>query len=293
VRCACIDVGSNTTRLLVAEVADGLAECVVHEKAFIALGSDLRATGAIAPDSIARVTETVAAYRRVAAQAGAQAVRAVATAVLRDAADAEALCACVRARAGVGIEILTGAEEAVLAFAGAIAADRGGGRVAVIDVGGGSSEIAVGTREHGVEWLVSLAIGSGQLADRHLHDDPPTRAQLSALADEAEAAFAAGPPVPHVDRALAVGGSATSLCRLAGEELSPDALERAVERLTAAPAIEVAERLGLEAERVRLLRAGILVLRAAARRVECVPAIGRGGLREGVCIALAAASRDH
>jgi exopolyphosphatase/guanosine-5'-triphosphate,3'-diphosphate pyrophosphatase len=184
--------------------------------------------------------------------------------------------------------VLTGEEEARLAFLGATAtlASPPAGRIGVVDVGGGSTELAVGTVAGGVEWCASVRVGSSVLAERHVSSDPPTAAELDAMRAAARAAMA-DVDVPRVDVALAVGGSATSLRRLVGPVLADDALRAALAVLTGSPCREVALRHELEPERVPLLPAGILVLAAAAERLGRPMAIGNGGLREGVLLDLA------
>jgi exopolyphosphatase/guanosine-5'-triphosphate,3'-diphosphate pyrophosphatase len=158
----------------------------------------------------------------------------------------------------------------------------------VVDVGGGSTEIAVGTAQAGVTWSRSFAVGSGSLTDRHRRRDPVDAAELAAMRADAVAAFAAADP-PQPDLALAVGGSAASLRRLVGPELGREAMARALEVLASAPAEAVAGRCGIDVERVRLLPAGILVLGTAAERLGRPLRIGCGGLREGVLLELAGA----
>jgi exopolyphosphatase/guanosine-5'-triphosphate,3'-diphosphate pyrophosphatase len=161
--------------------------------------------------------------------------------------------------------------------------------VGVVDVGGGSTEIAVGTVAGGVTWWDSFRLGSGQLADDHLRSDPPGEAELDAMrASAAEALGELGCPRP--DSAVAVGGSAASLRRLVGPVLEPAALERALGVLCGATAAEVSARYALDPERIRLLPAGMLILDAAARGLRCPLIIGRGGIREGVLLELAAAA---
>lgn len=288
-RCACIDIGSNTTRLLVADCADGRLDAVVQLRAFTRLGRDCRPGEPVPPARVEAQAAVVAAQARAAREAGAQALRAVATAALRRAADGAGVCAALGAAAGVEVELLGAEEEARLAFAGATAAlldvpaDE---PVAVADVGGGSSEVIVGTRAGGVAWSCSLPIGSGDLAEEHLRSDPPTPAELGAIATAAEAAFA-GVEVPPVARAVAVGGSATSLRRLVGPRLDSEMLVRAVATLASAPAEVVAAQHDLDPIRVRLLPAGILVLAAVAARVGPLT-VAEGGLREGLLLELAA-----
>jgi exopolyphosphatase / guanosine-5'-triphosphate,3'-diphosphate pyrophosphatase len=290
-RCACIDIGSNTTRVLVADVEDGRLTEVVAQRAFTAIGRDLRATGAISEDKLEEVAAVVARHHGVAELLGTERLRAVATAAIRGAANGPELCAAVRGGAGVEVCVLTGEEEARLAFAGATQTLPAApiGRVAVVDVGGGSSEIAVGTLARGVEWSASVPIGSGFLADSYLRSDPPSAAELEALRAHAAGALE-GLDVPAPRLAVAVGGSATSLRRLVGPILSAEAIAEALGELARAPVAEVAARFELEPERVRLLPAGLLILTEAAARLGRPLQIGRGGLREGVCLELAAGS---
>jgi exopolyphosphatase/guanosine-5'-triphosphate,3'-diphosphate pyrophosphatase len=158
--------------------------------------------------------------------------------------------------------------------------------VAVVDVGGGSTEIAVGTVAGGVEWSASFAFGSGFLADAYLNGDPPDACELSAVRTHADRALSGIDPGP-VDIAIAVGGSAASLRRLVGEELDELSLSRALRVLTSGPAPDVAARFDLDAQRVRLMPAGLLALDAAAHALGRPLQIGNGGLREGVLIDLA------
>jgi exopolyphosphatase / guanosine-5'-triphosphate,3'-diphosphate pyrophosphatase len=183
--------------------------------------------------------------------------------------------------------ILSGDAEARLAFSGATRTLPAPpeGTIAVVDVGGMSTEIAVGTMAAGVSWACSFDVGSGSLAAGCM-SDPPSPADMDAMRAEAAEAFAAS-DVPRPDAAVAVGGSAASLPTLVGPVLDDEALERALGVLTSAPAEEVARRHALAPERAHLLPAGILVLDAAAQRLGMPLRIGRGGLREGVIFELA------
>jgi len=289
-RCACIDIGSNTTRLLVADAARGELEPVLQERVFTRIGAKIDALGAIPLPAIDALAGVVAAQRATAEAAGAVHLRVVATAATRCAANQEELVAALRDRAGVEVAVLSTDDEGRLAFAGATRTlERPpGGRIAVVDVGGMSTEIVLGTIAGGVTWMRSFAIGSGALA-RRCRADPPSPADLETMRAAADAAFAAV-DVPRPEHAVAVGGSAASLPTLVGPVLDSAALERALGTLGAAPAAVLARRHGLAPERAQLLPAGILVLDAAARRLGMPLQIGRGGLREGVILELAGAS---
>jgi exopolyphosphatase/guanosine-5'-triphosphate,3'-diphosphate pyrophosphatase len=278
--CACVDIGTNTTRVLVADVKDGRLTEVLQHRAFTRIGMRPEIPRA----KIDEVSRVVAEQGALARRAGAQGVRVVATAAIRTAVNRDEFLAGMRS----SVEILDGAEEARLAFLGATMTlgCELPGDVGVVDVGGGSTEIAVGTVEGGVRWSASFLVGSGVLADRYLQSDPPSLHQLRAARDHAFDVLATR-AFPATDCAVAVGGSAASLRTVVGDALDPRSLKRALNALCGGPCTEVAERYGLDAERVRLLPAGILVLDAAAQRLRRPLQIGRGGLREGILLDMA------
>jgi exopolyphosphatase/guanosine-5'-triphosphate,3'-diphosphate pyrophosphatase len=288
--CACIDIGSNTTRVLVAEAVGGRLTEVLQRRAFTRLGRGLKHGAAIPRAKIDEVARVVDEQRRLAEGVGARAVRAVATAAIRGACNRDEVVDAVREEGGVELAILDGHEEARLAFLGATRTlgQPLHGRVGVVDVGGGSSEIAVGTVAGGVEWCHSFRIGSSFLTDHYLRSDPPSAAELHAMREHAHGVFE-GLDIPPVESAIAVGGSATSVRRLVGAVLEPETLDRALRVLSSDPAVEVARRFAIEAERVPLMPAGILVLDAASQALGRPLQIGRGGLREGVLLDMAAA----
>ena len=264
---------------------DGRLREIHTERAFTRLGSLLGPGGAIPPAVVRVGAEVVAEQVAVARGQGASSVRVVATAAIRDAANREDFAAAVLDLAGVPVEVLTGEEEARLAFRGATGslAECPDGLLGVVDVGGRSSELVVGTQTAGVTWARSLPVGSGLLADAHLIDDPPTPEQLDAVrAHVAEVLAPLRPPQPVA--AYAVGGSATSLRRLLGTVLDADALARGLLALAALPRAEVARRFALHPERARLLPAAILLLEGATEALGTPLHTCGGGLREGVLL---------
>lgn len=278
---ACIDIGSNTTRLLVAEAGpDGLR--VLHEdRAFTRIG----ATGEITPAKVREVAATVAAQASLARRFGADRLRVVATAALRAAGNREAVIAEIERESGVMVHVLSGHEEARLAFLGATGTlgHVPLGEVGVVDVGGGSTEIVCGTVPGGVTWSTSLSVGSGFLADHYLRSDPPTPAELNAVREHVIGVLdGIDPPRPRV--AYAVGGSATSLRRLVGDVLDHEALQRGLRVLAELPARDAAAELGLDVRRVRLLPAGIVLLAEASALLGAPLEISTGGIREGVIL---------
>ncbi len=286
VRCACIDVGSNTTRLLVAmDDGPGLHE-LFAERAFTRLGSGCGQDGEISAAKVAEVAAVVARQVRIARELGAASLRVVATAAVRQAPNGPALAAAIADACGVTLEVLAGEDEARLAFAGAVGmlAAAPPGLLGVVDVGGGSTELVVGTAAQGVTWSVSLPLGSSIVTEADLPTDPPSAAELARLRRKLARVFA-GVEVPRPAMAYAVGGNATSLQRLVGSlSLERDALARGLQALVTRPAAEIALRLGLHPERARLLPAGILLLDAASRALQAPLQLAGGGLREGVVL---------
>ena len=287
----CIDIGSNTTRLLVAEPSDGRLREVLQQRAFTRLGKGLKRDDAIPPGKVEEVAEVVATQVRVARELEADDLRVLATAAIRTAANRDELVDAVRERSGLDVHVLDEDEEARLAFLGAtrMFTHPVEGDVAVVDVGGGSSEIAVGTMDEGVRWSASFRIGSGLLADSYLHSDPPAIEELTAVRAVVAGTFE-GLALDSPALAVAVGGSATSLRRLVGAELNHETLERGVRVLATTPIGEVAQRFELEAERVRLLPAGILILETVSDQLGRALQIGKGGLREGAILERIAAA---
>ena len=286
--CACIDIGSNTTRVLVAGVEHGHLREVLQQRAFTRIGKGLKG-GEIPRAKIEEVARVVAEQRQLVEQLGVEALRVVGTAAIRGACNQPEFCAAMRTEGGVDVEILDGPEEARLAFLGATRTlgQPLDGRVGVVDVGGGSTELALGTVADGVSWSESFRVGSGMLTDGYRHSDPPAAAELHAMREHAQGVFE-GLDLPPVDAAVAVGGSAASLRRLVGAVLDPESLQRAMRVLSAAPSDEVAQQFAIDRERVQLMPAGLTVLDAAAQALGRPLQIGRGGLREGVLLELAA-----
>jgi exopolyphosphatase / guanosine-5'-triphosphate,3'-diphosphate pyrophosphatase len=285
--CACIDIGSNTTRLLVADAADGSLRELVTQRAFTRIGRSLRDGGSIPAAKISETADVVRTQAAIAAEVGAEHVIAVATAAIRNAPNRNELVSAVFGAGGMELTVLTGEEEARLAFVGATRTlvTPLEGTVAVIDVGGGSSEIAVGEPDGRMEWSESFRIGSGFLADSYLRSDPPSIDELEKVRRHVAGTLEGLEPPPAMS-AVAVGGTATSLRRLVGAELSHETLERGVRVLSSTPIAAIAQRFELDAERVRLLPAGILVLAAISDLIGLPLRIARGGLREGALLEL-------
>jgi exopolyphosphatase/guanosine-5'-triphosphate,3'-diphosphate pyrophosphatase len=284
--CACIDIGSNTTRLLVADTGNGQLRELVNQRAFTRIGKSVDAGGSIPAPKIAETADVVAKQLNVAREVGAEHVVTVATAAIRNAPNRHELLAAVE-QAGTRMDVLSGEEEARLCFVGATRTLLApvDGTIAVIDVGGGSSEIAIGEPDGAMAWSESFRVGSGFLADAYLRSDPPSVDELEKVRRHVAGTFEGLAP-PPADEAVAVGGTATSLRRLLGAELSHETLERGIRVLSTTPIDEVAARFELDVERIRLLPAGILVLEAISDLLGLPLRIARGGLREGVLLEL-------
>jgi len=285
--CAAIDIGSNTTRVLVAELIDGQLKKVMEQRAYTRISKAVDDSGAIGPDKIEEVGELVATQVRLARELGAVEIRAVATAAVREASNGPEVAAAISAAAGVEVEILSGEEEGRLAFIGATKSlgHPVEGPIGVVDIGGGSTEVILGTVTEGVDQVRSWQIGSGVLADELISSDPPSAAEIRKVRDRIDDIFA-GVEIEHPEQAVAVGGSATSLRKLVGTVLEYETLERGVRVLCGDPAADVARRFELDPVRVRILATGVLLLEKVSELLGQPLQIGKGGLREGVILDL-------
>jgi exopolyphosphatase/guanosine-5'-triphosphate,3'-diphosphate pyrophosphatase len=285
--CAAIDIGSNTTRVLVAEPIDGQLKKVMEQRAYTRINKALDGDRAIRAEKVDEVCDVVATQVRLAKELGAKEIRAVATAAMREAANGEEVAAKIGEAAGIRVEVLSDEEEGRLSFIGATKTlgHPVEGRVGVVDVGGGSSEVILGTVPGGAEEVRSWRVGSGVLADELISSDPPSAAEIRKIRDRIDDIFT-GVEIEHPSQAVAVGGSATSLRRLVGAVLEYETLERAVRVLCSDPAADVARRFELDPERVRILTTGVLLLEKISELLGQPLQIGKGGLREGVVLDL-------
>lgn len=179
-RLAALDVGTNSTRLLVADVEDGaIVATHTRENVITRLGKGVDRTGRFDPAALARTLEVLAGYAETCRRLGAGRRRLVATSATRDAADRQVFLDGVRDLLGVEAEVLTGRAEAAAAYRGATSGldDR---RTLVVDIGGGSTELILGDGTT-ARAMISLDIGCVRLFERHLHHDPPTAAEVAAL----------------------------------------------------------------------------------------------------------------
>jgi exopolyphosphatase / guanosine-5'-triphosphate,3'-diphosphate pyrophosphatase len=287
VLCAAVDIGSNTTRVLVAEPQEGQLRKVMEQRAYTRIDKAAKRKNKITAEKIAELSDVVTTQVRLAEELGADAIRVVATAAIREAKNGEQVAKEIAEAAGAPVEILSDQEEGRLAFLGATKTlgHPVAGEVGVVDVGGGSSEIIIGTVAEGVRAVRSFKIGSGAIAEEFLANDPPSASEIRAVRDYI-GEFFDGIEVDHPEQAVAVGGSATSLRTLVGAVLEYETLERAVRVLASDPIADVAKRFELDPRRVRILPAGVLILEKLSELLGQPLQIGKGGLREGVILDL-------
>jgi exopolyphosphatase/guanosine-5'-triphosphate,3'-diphosphate pyrophosphatase len=261
--------------VLVAEPVDGQLKKVMEQRAYTRINKALDGDGAILASKVDEVCDVVATQVRLAKELGAEEIRAVATAAVREASNSDEVAAAIGEAAGVRVEVLSDEEEGRLSFIGATKTlgHPVDGRVGVVDVGGGSTEVILGTVPGGAGEVRSWRVGSGVLA----------AAEIRKVRDRIDDIFE-GVEIEHPAQAVAVGGSATSLRRLVGAVLEYETLERGIRVLCGDPAADVARRFELDPERVRILTTGVLLLEKVSELLGQPLQIGKGGLREGVVL---------
>jgi exopolyphosphatase / guanosine-5'-triphosphate,3'-diphosphate pyrophosphatase len=282
-RLAVVDLGTNSTRLLVADVEGGRLIEVERRTEVTRLGDGVDASGRLAAEAMERVLACLGSYRELADALGAERSVAVATSAVRDAENGDELRERARRDHGFEIRTIPGAEEARLTFLGATAGRRETGPVLVIDIGGGSTEFVVGLPGRGPGFEVSTALGSVRQSERHLASDPPEHDELVALAREARGIITSEVPEDlrsGVGAAVAVAGTATSLAaidqelepydpaRVHGYTLELGACERMLAMLAALPLEQRREVRGLHPARAPTIVAGVAILVEALRAFE-------------------------
>ncbi|WP_307802245.1 Ppx/GppA phosphatase family protein [Cellulomonas dongxiuzhuiae] len=294
-RVAAIDCGTNSIRLLVADVDPVAGTLVDLERSneVVRLGQGVDRTGLLAPEALERTLAATRRYHEVCEGLGVEAVRFVATSATRDARNREEFVAGVRAALGVEPEVVAGDEEARLSFRGAtgVLASRFDGPFLVVDLGGGSTELVLGT--DAPEAAVSMDVGSVRLTERHLHDDPPTPAQVAAADADVHAALDAAAAVVPLGRTVTLVGLAGSVTTLTAHALGLDHYDRtridgavlgvddvlaSCEDMLARTREQRAALPYLHPGRVDVIGAGALVWRDVVRRVRDEVAAAGGGL---------------
>jgi exopolyphosphatase/guanosine-5'-triphosphate,3'-diphosphate pyrophosphatase len=293
-RVAAIDCGTNSIRLLVADVdaAGNLTE-LDRRMEVVRLGQGVDRTGELAPEALARTLAATRQYAAAIEAEGVQRVRFVATSATRDARNRDEFFDGVRAALGVDVEVITGAEEAQLSFRGATGAvaEAHAGPFLVVDLGGGSTELVLGTGS--VDASVSMDVGSVRMTERHLHGDPPSAAEIAAARADVRAHLDdAARAVPLAKTATLVGlaGSITTVTahalglpeyrreRVNQAELPVQAVLDSCAALVEAPRAERAAMGFLHPGRVDVIAAGALVWSEVITRVVADVAAAGGSL---------------
>jgi exopolyphosphatase/guanosine-5'-triphosphate,3'-diphosphate pyrophosphatase len=277
-----LDVGSNTTRLLVARVERGEIVVVDKDKVRLPLGEEIERFGAVSDLHVAAAAKAVRKLANRARLHSVESLDVFLTAPGRQSANAAELVATFTSAAGVPVRVLSTDEEGRLAYGGAVATApiELPDRIAVCDVGGASTEVAIGSPSTRPDWLESVDLGSVRLTTR-----VASLAEAQAVAAEA---FAHLVP-PAVDAALAVGGSARAARKLVGAHLGPEELAEALSIVEKESERTIVRRFNVDRLRVRILPAGIVVLAEVQRRLGVPLHVCNGGIREGAVLEFAAA----
>jgi exopolyphosphatase / guanosine-5'-triphosphate,3'-diphosphate pyrophosphatase len=280
VRAGVVDIGSNTVRLLVGTAADQGVRTISSRRAYVGLAAEIERCGAISDEKLAEVAGLAERYAAIAFEHAVETLEVIVTAPGRHSANSTELHDALAAATGVSVRQLSAEEEGRLAYAGAVGACKSVPEtIAVVDVGGGSTQLMVGT-EYEPAWLRSLDLGSLRLTERFLGSNPFLMPELKALDDAVASAFdGLAPPLPL--GALATGGTARTLRRIAGRRLDEENLAGALEVFAGKTAAELAAEHGIPVERARVLPAGTVILREIHRRLAVKLQVAKGGLREG------------
>jgi exopolyphosphatase/guanosine-5'-triphosphate,3'-diphosphate pyrophosphatase len=277
VRVAAIDIGTNSTRLLVADVGDGRITDLARETRVTRLGEGVEERRRLLPVPIARVRNTLTDYRRTSEALSAERTLAIATSAIRDAENGEAFLGEIEWSYGFVTQLLSGHDEALLTYRGVTSERTVDTGTVIVDIGGGSTELIAGEPD-GVRWHDSLDIGSVRLTERFLHGDPPTADELESCAAAVRALLAERVPDEIRARttgAIGVAGTITSLAALAlgleeydrervhGSRLTATALAGQLERLASVPVAERRRLRPLEPERAPVIVAGAVIAREA------------------------------
>jgi|SRR6476659_3250953 len=285
-RVAVIDVGSNSTRLLVADV-DGGVSVLERQSRVTRLGRGVDLSGQLADEAIEAACAAIGDYVEICREKGTERVAAIATSAVRDASNGAAFVAELRERFALSARVLDGEKEARLTYRGATAEQPPAAATLVIDIGGGSTEMVVGTGTE-IAFHASLQAGVVRHTERHISGDPPTAVELEALAADVRTLIGdalAGHDEAHVSAGIAVAGTPTSLAaaelglepydpaRVHGHVLSLETIQHLLSRFASAPLAERAAIPGLHPDRAPTIIAGCVIL------VEAMRAFGLGQIQ--------------
>ena len=266
---AVIDIGTNTTRLLVAERDGDIVE-LERRTIITRLGQGVDATGRLADEAKDRVAEAIASYREIIDRVGAEQVVAVATSAMRDAENGPEFRDYLKSKFGVDARTISGDEEARLTFLGATAGRNDDRDTVVIDIGGGSTEYVVGRAGEDPTFHTSTQMGSVRFTERFLKSDPPGEHELQELAEAVRETV----PDLKAEHAIAVAGTATSLAAIDGAEevhgyhLNLGACERITAMLAGMPLEDRRNVKGLHPDRAPTIVAGAVILTESVRTLD-------------------------
>ncbi len=267
-RVGVIDLGTNSTRLLVADVEDGRVEEVARDTTITRLGEAVDERRKLLPTAVARVRNVLSGYRRELERLGAERVLVLATSSVRDAENGEAFLGEIEWSYGFTTRLLTGEEEAELTRRGVAGGRELDPEALVLDIGGGSTELITERAR------ISIDMGSVRVTERFLHSDPPRREELEAAAHAVRELLPELRPVAGIG----VAGTITSLAalelgeydpeRIDGYRLSREAVEAQLERLASLPLADRRELPGLDPDRAPVIVAGAVIVDEVMKRYE-------------------------
>ena len=285
VRVAIIDVGANTLRLLAATHEEGRLVAVREQRVQLSLGEDIEHSGEIGEEKLAEAAAIAGAHVRRARKLGCDRIDILVTSPGRQAANGRELVSRLAGTTRVRTRVLTPDEEGELAWYGAVAAleNAPSDLIAVCDVGGGSTQVVVGSDSGGPAWARSFDLGSLRLTRRALGAAPASREALDAARAEVSAAFAELTP-PLARTAIATGGTARALRKVVGTTLDAESLSSAARKLAKRSSRSIEETYGVDQARAQTLIAGTLILGEVQSRLGMPLEIGRGGIREGAAL---------
>lgn len=285
-RVGVVDVGANTVRLLVASSEGGSLAAIREERVQLGLGEEIEQSGRIGDEKLAEAAATAASQARRARKLGCSRVEVLVTSPGRQADNGTELVARIADATGLPTHVLSVEEEGELAWRGALAGAGGvRGPIAVCDIGGGSTQIAVGDGSGPPSSITSIDIGSLRLTRRVFRNDPPDAEDVARAARAVAERFEGIAPTA-VESAIAVGGSARSLRRVIGDELTEETLLLAVGLLSKQSSKKIAKEYGVGDARARTMTAGAMIFLDLQRRLGVSLRVGRGGLREGAALTL-------
>ncbi len=297
-RYAAIDVGTNSVLLLVAErQSDGRFTAVVERSDITRLGQGVDKTKTLSAEAMETTLKTLERFATEARELGVKGIVVSATSAARDSSNGAEFIAAAKTRAGLDVEIISGAEEARLSWASVFSDFGGQSPLVVLDIGGGSTEFIFGSPTGDIGFRHSFDVGSVRLTERHVHTDPPSESELAAIDAKLRDAFKAVPQATAGARMVGVAGTATTIAAVAhhvtpydpalihGSTLTVEEIESTLTRLASLPTHLRKTVPGLQPKRADVIVAGTLVLRAAMRAVGVKEIlISDRGLRWGLLV---------